>query len=219
MLTLLLQICDSAFPNGAFSHSFGLESYVNENLIKDEKTAFCYLQRNLFSNFLHFELLGIKLALKYANDDKKLRSLQREFLSSTLALEQCKAYVFLAKRFVKNVNLLKLQTPCLNAYLKENQNPIYPFVYALFCKDNDLNFIYESFLFSSFSHLVTILVKIVPLSQNEGQILLFSLQKEFKIALKKLENLDEKDWCLNKNIINDILCIKHKNLAFKMYIS
>ncbi|MCV3373959.1 hypothetical protein L8V80_03320 [Campylobacter lari] len=216
---LLLQISDSSFPIGAFSHSFGLESYVNFAYIKNIEDAKKVLKTQLYSNILYFELLALKIAYENANDVENLLIYQRKFLSSIVAKEQSQAYVFLAKRFVKNVSLYGLSNPLLNQYIKENQTPIYPFVYALFCKDNELDFMYESFLFALMSNFINILVKIVPLSQNEGQILLFQLQQDFQKVLSKLQNLTLKDWCENHNILNDYLGIKHQNLAFKIYIS
>lgn len=35
---LISQIFDNAFPNGAYSHSFGFESFLRLNLINDEKS-------------------------------------------------------------------------------------------------------------------------------------------------------------------------------------
>jgi urease accessory protein len=34
----LFQLCDSNFPTGAFSHSFGLESYIQENTVHNPDT-------------------------------------------------------------------------------------------------------------------------------------------------------------------------------------
>lgn len=34
----LLQLCDSNFPSGAFSHSFGLETYIQEQVIVDKES-------------------------------------------------------------------------------------------------------------------------------------------------------------------------------------
>lgn len=36
---LLLQICDPTFPIGAYTHSFGLETYVQLGLVHDEGSA------------------------------------------------------------------------------------------------------------------------------------------------------------------------------------
>ena len=34
----LFQLCDSNFPTGAFSHSYGLESYIQEDKVHDQAT-------------------------------------------------------------------------------------------------------------------------------------------------------------------------------------
>ena len=34
----LFQLCDSNFPTGAFSHSYGLESYIQEDHVHDQAT-------------------------------------------------------------------------------------------------------------------------------------------------------------------------------------
>ena len=34
----LFQLCDSNFPTGAFSHSYGLESYIQEDQVHDQAT-------------------------------------------------------------------------------------------------------------------------------------------------------------------------------------
>ena len=36
---LLLQITDSAFPIGAYSHSFGLETYIQKGMVKSREEA------------------------------------------------------------------------------------------------------------------------------------------------------------------------------------
>ncbi len=38
-LLTLLQINDSMFPIGGFTHSYGLESYIAADLVKDTPTA------------------------------------------------------------------------------------------------------------------------------------------------------------------------------------
>ncbi len=40
----LFQFCDSQFPTGAFSHSFGLETYIQRNIIHDDHTFIAWLK-------------------------------------------------------------------------------------------------------------------------------------------------------------------------------
>ena len=44
----LFQFCDSQFPTGAFSHSFGLETYIQREAVHDTETFIKWL--NLFIN-------------------------------------------------------------------------------------------------------------------------------------------------------------------------
>ena len=36
---LLLQVNDALFPIGAYSHSYGLETYIQKNLLSDRKSV------------------------------------------------------------------------------------------------------------------------------------------------------------------------------------
>ena len=46
----LFQFCDSQFPTGAFSHSFGLETYIQRNIIHDDHTFYCLVKMFYKSN-------------------------------------------------------------------------------------------------------------------------------------------------------------------------
>jgi urease accessory protein len=60
-LAVLLQLADSAFPSGAFSHSFGLETAIVEGRVTDETTLEDWLRGYLFDSFATLE--GGALAL------------------------------------------------------------------------------------------------------------------------------------------------------------
>ena len=49
---LLLQINDAVFPIGAYTHSYGLETYIQKNLVHDRESAFEYIKANLRGTFL-----------------------------------------------------------------------------------------------------------------------------------------------------------------------
>lgn len=40
---ILFQINDALFPIGAYSHSYGLETYIQKNLVRDVDSAYEYL--------------------------------------------------------------------------------------------------------------------------------------------------------------------------------
>ena len=50
-----LQLCDSAFPSGAFSQSFGLETAIAEDRVRDEPTLDAWLQTYLSGTFAAFD--------------------------------------------------------------------------------------------------------------------------------------------------------------------
>ena len=66
---LLLQINDALFPIGGYSHSYGLETYIQKGIVWDADTAEKYIRQNIRTNLLYNELLLIRLAWEYASED------------------------------------------------------------------------------------------------------------------------------------------------------
>ena len=58
----LLQVNDALFPIGGYSHSQGLETYIQQGIVHDEKTAEDYIRRKLKLNLACTDLLGVRLA-------------------------------------------------------------------------------------------------------------------------------------------------------------
>ena len=57
---LLLQITDSAFPIGAYSHSFGLETYIQKGMVKSREEAWNYIRQSIRYSLTFTELLGVR---------------------------------------------------------------------------------------------------------------------------------------------------------------
>ncbi|MBD5635858.1 MAG: hypothetical protein IAI49_15430, partial [Candidatus Eremiobacteraeota bacterium] len=60
----LLRLADSAFPSGAFSHSFGLESAIADGRVHDEATLAAWLDAYLVDGWSTLEGAALALALR-----------------------------------------------------------------------------------------------------------------------------------------------------------
>ena len=69
---LLQQICDSVFPIGAYSHSFGLETFIQLGIVRDADSAAAYVAGQIAYPLTYTELLGMRLgyeATRHADMD------------------------------------------------------------------------------------------------------------------------------------------------------
>ena len=65
----LLQVNDALFPIGGYSHSQGLETYIQQGIVHDEETAAEYIGKKLKLNLACTDLLGVRLAYEYALEE------------------------------------------------------------------------------------------------------------------------------------------------------
>lgn len=64
----LFQFCDSQFPTGAFSHSFGLETYIQRDAVKDAATFKAWLQLFLDEQLTYSDGLAMRLVYQALED-------------------------------------------------------------------------------------------------------------------------------------------------------
>lgn len=68
-LFYLLQVNDALFPVGGYSHSQGLETYIQKGIVHDEKSAKEYVIHKLKWNLAYTELLAVRLSYAYAREN------------------------------------------------------------------------------------------------------------------------------------------------------
>lgn len=223
---LLFQINDALFPIGAYSHSYGLETYIQKNIVKDIDTVFKYLRCNLKTNILYTELLSISLAYDYAEDNKSNEIIRLEEIinASKIPSEIRLASQKLGSRFIKTVEAIEINTKSqiFNNYIKASKEiqPTHSVAYGVFCSAVGIEKIkaIEGFLYSYTSSTITTCVKSIPLSQTHGQRLLYKSYEIFEEILSILPSLTLKDLCISTPGF-DIRCMQHETLYSRLYMS
>lgn len=236
----LLQINDATFPIGSFSFSWGLETFVQQGKIFDSESSFEFLKSELEESFIYSDLLAVRLAYENFSNPQKIQELDEIFTASKTPYEIREASRKLANRFTKTVIEMKKENGKTGKMKDENGkmkkdststfnsqfSPFtfqfsifnFPLAYGVYCAENEIEkeSALSAFLYSQTSARVTNLVKLVPLSQTDGQKILHKLIQIFPNIIEENEQLSEDDFCRSCPSI-DIRCMQHEFLYTRLY--
>jgi urease accessory protein len=224
-LLSLLQLSDPALPIGGFAHSAGLETYVQVGIVKDKRSAKDFIVNQLSHNIQYTDAAFVSLAYDIAgiNDIDALCQLDNECTAVKLPKEMREASRKLGWR------LLKIFSPLIeNDLLQLYRDAIksvdtcghYSIVFGMIAhalqisKEDAL----KGFYYNSAVGMVTNSVKLIPLGQQDGQEILFSLHQ-------LISKLAERSLVPNRDLIGlccagfDIRCMQHEQLYSRLYMS
>jgi urease accessory protein len=218
---LLLQLNDATFPIGSYSLSWGLETFVQQGIVRDTISAHQYIKAELESSFLYSELLPVRFAWEYAGDIGKTAKLDDIYEASRTPIELREGSRKLASRFIKTTGAWEEQNKSNGPDGKADYTiRYYPVAYGVYCalhgvgeKDT-----LSAFLYNQTSARVTTSVKLVPLSQTSGQTLLHSLIMSFPQLVERTMELEYNDLCRSCPGI-DIRAMQHETLYTRLYMS
>ena len=223
---LLLQINDSLFPIGAYSHSYGLETYIQRGLVHDEHTAAVYITNRLRYNFAYTDLLAARLAYDAAacRDIQAIDELEEIMEASRIPMELRDASKKLGNRFCKT--LMHMEGPWHENFFRhyltarKGKTTCHPCAYGVFCAANGIEREegLANYLYAQTSGMVTNCVKTVPLSQSSGQKILTRLHPVFAELLLRVEEADEAMLCASTPAF-DLRSMEHEHLYSRLYMS
>lgn len=319
----LLQLNDATFPIGSYTFSWGLETFVQQGIIHDSKSAEAFIGSELSGSFLYSDLLAVRLAWEAsgvcgagelhcassvgsagemhcasgvgnagaahcasdvgsagemhsasgvgsageahcasgvgkANEAhsanctgnvpepnnaslvctvpswQKLQALDEIYGASRGPFELREGSRKLATRFEKTTDAF-CEIPLLaNGTHGENstgrtsemhgaktaayQAVYFPVAYGAHCAERGipLEECLAAFTYSQVSARVTTCVKLVPISQSEGQRILYSLMKNFSDIVAKCFTLSENDLCRSSPGL-DLRAMQHEYLYSRLY--
>lgn len=221
----LLQVNDALFPVGGYSHSQGLETYIQKGIVRDEKSAARYLLQKLKWNVAYTDLLAVKLAFEAALERKaeELDRLEEVLEASRIPMEQREAVRKMGSRFAKTMMGLSIEESGIFAqYIerRKGKSISHSCVYGVFCAAVGLEEqqVLAHYLYAQTSAMVTNCVKTIPLSQSTGQKLLTGCYPVFQEILEEISHCTMEDLAISAPGF-DIRGMQHEKLYSRLYMS
>jgi urease accessory protein len=221
----LLHLCDPSLPVGGFSHSAGLETYVQEGIITNKRTAEEFVTQQLSQNICYTDAALLSLAYDAAvnHDFQMILELDETTtavkLPKEMRLASNKLGIRLLKIFEKNREFI-----FLNKYKVSVGEGLafghYCIAFGLVSQALaiDKQDALAGFYYNTASGFITNAVKLIPLGQQDGQEILMSL-------FPLIDGLVQQSLYPDKEMIGfccagfDIRCMQHEQLYSRLYMS
>ncbi len=222
-LTSLLHLSDPTLPIGGYTHSYGLESYVQSGVVCSVESAKMFVDNSLRYNVRYNDALYLRLAWQAASllDFGRIRSIDEELTALKSPKEIRQASLKLGVRLLKIFNR-RLQGEAVDelAKLAKSGGGHYPIVYGVIACLLGLS-LYDtllSFYYNTMVCMVTNAVKLIPLGQLSGQDIIFELEAELDDLVEQTLSLDEamRGVCA---VGFDIASMQHERLYSRLYMS
>ncbi|OOF37478.1 urease accessory protein UreF [Rodentibacter heidelbergensis] len=224
-LGALLHLVDPTLPIGGFNHSNGLETFVQQGIVESKITLEDYVQTQLLQNWIYNDGAYLSLAFDAMenHDFERLCELDWTLSATKIARESregsFKLGVRLLKIFIRYENHPMLTT-YQQAITEKRVQGYFPIVFAMVAQAMGLSkadTLY-AFYYNSAVGAITNGVKLIPLSQMDGQDILFRLRQPLQKAVA-LSLSPDSDWLGAATLANDIRAMQHEQLYTRLYMS
>jgi urease accessory protein len=222
----LLQLCDSNFPSGAFSHSFGIETYIQDQKIVDKETFKMAISVFIDKQLVYSDGLACRLVYEMLVGKKSVQEIleiDHLLYVSSLAKETREGNRRIGERMGKLCNEL-YSSDSLGEYLsyvkKKQAYGHSAVVFAMVAHHLriDKEKAISSYLYATVSSLTQNAVRGIPLGQTDGQRLLVELRVNLEEATRKIMKLTKADLAAVSPGL-EIAQMRHERLTVRLFMS
>ena len=237
----LAQLCDSALPTGAFSHSFGLETYICEGVVDGEASFVSWLRALVSTQLTFSEGLGLRLAFEavVADDWEAIAHLDELLVAQAVPIQVRRAGVTMGRRLL-TIARLALEGTDSDGLLSRyaalmdtgdtedtggtkgsggcRSHPAIVLAIAGYALGAPPVAVAAAYLQSSVISLTQNAVRAIPLGQDAGQRAIASVRSDVRAAVRRIGGLDEMDLGAAAPGI-EISQMRHERQRARMFMS
>ena len=240
----LAQLCDSALPTGAFSLSFGLETYICEGVVDGEASFVSWLRALVSTQLTFSEGLGLRLAFEAvaADDWEAIAHLDALLVAQAVPIQVRRAGVTMGRRMLTIARLalegtdggrlLSRYAALIDTGVTGNagdtggtkgsggcrSHPAIVLAIAGYALEAPAAAVAAAYLQSSVISLTQNAVRAIPLGQDAGQRAIASVRGDVRAAVRRIGGLDEMDLGAAAPGI-EISQMRHERQRARMFMS
>ncbi|MCO6333644.1 urease accessory protein UreF [Staphylococcus epidermidis] len=221
----LFQFCDSQFPTGAFSHSFGLETYIQRETVHDTETFIKWLHLFINEQLTYSDGLAMRIVYHALinNDKDKILDINQKLFVQNLPKETRIGAKQMGTRMVK-LALDLYDSEWIQWYYNQMKNhkiklhPAVCFTMLGHFLGVDMESIIDYYLYQNISSLTQNAVRAIPLGQTAGQQVVTEMIAHIEKTRNHILELDEIDFGMTAPGL-ELNQMEHENVHVRIFIS
>lgn len=219
----LAQLCDSALPTGAFSHSLGLETYVAAERVDDEATFLGWLRTMIRVPLTCGDGMAIRLVTEALPCLEDVWRVDRMLHAQAVPRQVRDATVAMGKRMLA-IAAASCPSGWLDAYAAEiaggrcHGHPAVTVALAGRGLGAPPGVLVGAHLYGVATTLTQNAVRLIPLGQNAGQRVLAAVRPDVEDAVARVPRLSSLDFGATSPGL-EIAQMRHERLRARMYMS